>query len=71
MTKIIIGQTPGKTNLGYYLTGEMMGLGAGGNYCLSSALYDGSDAYHLGFQRGSAYVLLGERRNGSQVQAFE
>ena len=48
-----------------------MGLGAGGIYWLSSALYDGSDAYHLGFQRGSAEVLLGERRNGSQVQAFE
>ena len=58
--------------MGYYLTGEMMGLGAGGNYWLSSALYDGGAyAYYLGFQRGSAYVLLGERRSGYQVQAFE
>ena len=57
--------------LGYYLTGEMMGLGEGGIYWLSSALYNGGGAYYLGFQRGSAEVLLGERRNGSQVQAFE
>ena len=58
--------------LGYYFSGQLIGVGGGGVYWSSSAFYWGSgDASYLYFYSSGVYVRSRERYFGYRVGAFE
>ena len=58
--------------LGYYFSGQLIGVGGGGVYWSSSAFYWGSgDAIYLYFYSSGVYVRSRERYFGYRVGAFE